>query len=256
MSRLLLIIGVVVVAGCYAPRTVVSSASNTPTAPVALIPAIYTYNTPEIHVADSLPIKFLLYAPRILGNIANANTEFLDGFKNGFKDDVKEIMTHKGFLYKGLFDNLTVPVYTDYKYADLTFESTIAVNIKIPETQMNQTTNPISGITTYHYFIHNYASIESLVQLKINTSQGVLLWNKTIPVETRTFLLQSKKYSYFLSNLPENPSVPLNDPGVWNPFVTNLQLVYQDILSKIWNQINLDEIKELQKQANELKTKK
>lgn len=178
-------------------------------------------------------------------------------FKKSLEGDLEEMITARGFTFRGPFGGYDEITYTDKKTSDIVIEVEIIPNIQSLTSSPWKVTkkynyDPLGG-STYDYYYSYEGKLSLTGKIKITFSEilsheKINIRNIEIP-ETTFDVKTEKKYS-------DNNTLPIRDPGVYNPLVTALEEIYDVALTKTWRFFDQEEIKSWMPQIKELREKK
>jgi len=216
--------------------------------PPSLKPASFDYKPPTEGITKSNDITFAILNPHYVESFTERNVDPYKIFADNMGKDFVEMLTARGYSYKGPFSNVDQMVYNEKKTTDLLIE---------PEIDLQFTGNylmqkkGIKLLSLESGSIEYYADGDMTVSGKLNLIFSepftkTKIWVKSIQIEPVTFKLKSY-YSYY------TPNIPVNDPLVWNTMVDNLMVIYNNTLSTAWKHLEPEELSQKKDEANEIK---
>lgn len=238
-------------AACSAPKQMATA--------VAKQTFTFDYTPKETARPGSASMVLAFIRPRYASNFVYSGNELFQRFKTGLSGDIEELIISKGFSVKGPYEARDEMVFDDKKRID------IAINIEIsPEFSSIQG----EWSSKYHanisllgnsspYYTYSYNGKVSLTG-KINISgfeplTNEKIWSKSVSipnVENIPIVTQSN-YTSRLTN-----EQIIEDPMVYNAIGKALRAQYDGIMDKVTAHFNVEELKSLQAQIKELKSKK
>ncbi|MFA5012007.1 MAG: hypothetical protein WC644_08655 [Ignavibacteria bacterium] len=216
--------------------------------PPPLKSASFDFVPPTEGITKSNDITFALLNPRYVESFREGNVDPYKIFADNMGKDFVEMLTARGYPYKGPFSNIDQMVYNEKKTTDLLIEPEI--DLQFAGNYLKQKT----GINLLSYgssAVEYYADGDMTVSGKLNLIFSepftkTKIWVKSIQIDAVTFKLKSY-YSYTTTN------IPVNDPLVWNSIVDNLMVIYKNALSTAWNHLEPEELAQKKEEANEIK---
>jgi hypothetical protein len=220
-----------------------SKKENTP----KLMPLSFDFKPTVDAGNQSNEITFGLIAPSFVETFTEKNKEPYKTYAKNMERDFIEMLTARGYRYKGPFNSLDELVYSDKKEIDLLINPTIDLQF---------TGNPLKQ-GTYHdysqgkdfaeYYYEGEVSMTGTMNLTFaEPFTNTKIWVKSVNTDPTSFMLKSGSYTA--------PQIPDTDPLVWNSLVTNMEKTYQRTLQMAWNHLEPAEL--LQKKAESVEIKK
>ncbi|MFT5725637.1 MAG: hypothetical protein ACI9JN_002763 [Bacteroidia bacterium] len=179
-------------------------------------------------------------------------------FRKSLEGDLEEIITSRGFTFRGPFDGYDEITYSDKTQTDLVVEVEIHPSVQslspnpwVKHKKYNY--SPVSG-QAYWTYSYSYESTLSVTgKIKITFSEVLShekISIKNIDLGTVTCVTKSE------GRYRSDAIIPVKDPGIFNPLVTALESVYKTALDKTWNQFDPEELKSWEEQIKELRERK
>ena len=161
--------------------------------------------------------------------------------------DFVEMLTARGYPYKGPFSNIDQMVYNEKKTTDLLIEPEIDLQFAGNYLKQKTAINILSTGSTIEYYADGDMTVSGKLNLIFSEPfTKTKIWVKSIQIDPVTFKLKSY-YSYYTTN------IPVNDPLVWNSIVDNLMVIYNNALSTAWKHLEPEELSQKKDEANEIK---
>jgi hypothetical protein len=218
----------------------------------------FNYDPKTTVTAGSAGIGMVLVSPAFEQKVFRYFNErpFTD-FKKSLENDLQEMITSRGFTFRGPFNGYDEITYIDKKATDIVIEVEIIPSLQFLsnspwKSESHYNFRPYGA--SYYTYTYSYESKWSLSgKIKITFSE-ILSHEKinirNIEINEVVFDVKSeKKYS-------DNNYIPLRDAGIFNPLVTALEEIYSSSLAKTWNFFDPEEIKSWMPQIKELREKK
>lgn len=236
---------------CSAPKQMASAVSKQTFA--------FDYTPKESARSGSASMVLAFIKPGYASNFVYSGNELFRRFKTGLSGDIEELIIAKGFTLKGPYEGRDEMVFDDKKRID------IAINIEI-----SPAFSSVQGewSSKYHanisllkgsspYYTYAYTGKVSLTG-KINISgfeplTNEKIWAKSvsIPNVENIPIVTQDNYTTRLTD-----AQIMEDPLVYNAVGKALTAQYDGIMDKISAHFSVDELKSLQAQIKELKSKK
>lgn len=257
----------------------------TPPVPVAPRPQVsaytpkYQFDVPKAEVPGSAKttIALVTYKQKEGDQVTNE-------FNSRFVKDLLNALVARGYNVKGPFETKDELTYSDKKGSDfiltygLSFSSSLnnvqpterAKLSQLPEVELNRmwdgtyTNVPLLGsMPNYRgdasYFRGELATASKINMTLVESMSDQKLWSKTVDISTEP--------TPFETNLPHalprgvDPTVALRetkviDWGLTNPVFMASDKIYNNAFTAIWKHLDPDELREIKKQADEIKSKK
>jgi hypothetical protein len=219
----------------------------------------FDYTPKESAKLGSASMVLAFIRPVYVSNFSYSGNELFRRFKTGLSGDIEELLIAKGFSLKGPYEGREEMVFEDKKIIDM------AVNIEIsPEFSSIQG----EWSSKYHvpinllgasnpYYTYSYNGKVSLTG-KINiagfeplTNEKIWAKSVSIPNVENIPITTENTYTARLTD-----AQLMEDPAVYNTIGKALKTQYDGIMDKIAAHFNVEELKSLQTQIRELKSKK
>lgn len=257
----------------------------TPPQPVAPRPVVtaytpkYQFDIPKAEVPGSakVTIALIAYAQQKSDNVTNE-------FNSRFVKDLQNVLVARGYNVKGPFATEDELTYSDKKGSDfiltygISFSSAFS-NVQgaekaklsqLPEAEVNRiwdgtyTNVPLLGPMANYRGDAFYFSGELKNSAKINMTlveslSKEKLWTKSIDIssEPESFVTSSPHA------LPEGmdattalAKTTFADTGMNNPALKAADKIYNNAFAAIWKHLDPEELREIKKQSDEIKSKK
>ncbi len=216
--------------------------------PPPLKSASFDYVPPSEGITKSNDITFGLMNPHYVDSFTERYVDPYKIFADNMGKDFVEMLSARGYPYKGPFLKVDDMVYNEKKTTDLLIEPEI--DLQFVGNYLMQKTG-INLLSLEPGSIEYYADGDMTVSGKLNLIFSepftkTKVWVKSIQIEPITFKLKSY-YSYKTQN------IPVNDPLVWNTIVDNLMVIYKNILTTAWNHLDPEELSQKKEEASEIK---
>jgi hypothetical protein len=219
----------------------------------------FDYTPKEDAKLGSTSMVLAFIKPSYVSDFRYSSNELFQRFKSGLSGDIEELIIAKGFSLKGPYEARDEMVFEDKKRIDM------AINIEI-----SPGFSSIEGewIAKYHsnlsllgsstpYYTYSYTGKISMTG-KINIS-GVepltneKIWSKSVLIPNIENISIATQNEY---RSKQTDAQLIGDPAVYNALGTALQTQYAGIMEKVAAHFNVEELKSLQSQIKELKSKK
>lgn len=230
---------------------------STATPPLERVTMQFDYQPPVEGYAKSNSISFILMNPKYAQDEDDTNQEPFVTFAKNMSKDFEEMLTQRGYTYKGPYDTYDELVYAEKKSTDFILEVEIDFSWQGAKDALyskNKSTYNYSTkqttTTTYWGFDGN-VSLGGKLNLTLTEPQTkTKLWVKSIPMPDQNFLLKSEKM-YTAPNGKLN--IPYSDVGMFNSVVPPMEAIYDKALQLAWNHLDPEELKIKQKEAEEIR---
>lgn len=219
--------------------------TKTATAPPEKISANFNYTPPVEGIVKRNDVSFILLNPKFTNDLMKpfVNTDPWRTFSGNMGNDFKEMLTQRGFPFQGPYENYDELVYNQKKNTDLILE--VDIDLLGKQTGLQNRYNTYTKIT--EYWIDGSATIEGKVNLYLSEPfTKTRVWVKSIPIPTQTFYAKS-------THRYKTSTVPMEDPGLWNAWVAELDKTYSKIMQTAWNHLDPEEMLVKKKEADEIK---
>jgi hypothetical protein len=208
-------------------------------------------NSPQSPVVPgSAGIIIALFQPVYTGNFAYSSKSPFKQFRVSMGTDLEEILTARGYILKGPYDEYDLMTYSDKEQCMLGLFSRIDLNI-----------TRTSGGWTQHssrQIAKGYSEFEGTITLsgKITffisetfTQQKLLVKSLSIPQQIDIPVKAEGRYHYGM-----NPdAIPLDDPGVHNPIASSLVEFYKTTMKRAWDLLQKEELLRISDQVPEIR---
>jgi hypothetical protein len=205
--------------------------------------------TPKSH-----NIAFVLINPSYAPSFYYRSYSPFSDFAKAMGNDVQQLIIARGFSIFGPYTTPDELIYSDKKNSDIILEIDIEPDINI----QNVKATPhfkygLYGTSTYVHTFDGTVIMQGKIDL---TAKAVwnneILWKKSIPLPTKSFEVNS--YKKYVDNM-FNRTFAANDAGVVNPFVDALEDYYKTVMQTVYAHLDPDEMKDVKKQADEIREK-
>ena len=223
-------------------------ASNEP--PMQRMTMTFDYSPPTEGVSRFNGISFILLNPQFAEDEENITEEPFKTFANNMGKDFEEMMTQRGYTYKGPYDTYDELVYSEKKSSDFILEVEIDYTWQGVSDALYKKAkhNYVTGQSTYYYGFNGDITLGGKVNLTLTEPQTkTKLWVKNIPMPQQTFLLKSEKM-YISVN-----AITFQDVGLYNSVVPPLEKMYDKAMQLAWNHLEPEELKVKQGEADEIR---
>lgn len=208
----------------------------------------FDFISPTEGYAKYSGITFAIINPQYVNDFKQSNSEPYKTFAKNMGNDFAEMLTARGFQYKGPFSKHDDMVYNDKKFTDLVLEPEMDIQITGEYLKYGKKYSVAKMGWVYEYFCDGNASLTAKLNLSISEPfTKTKVWVKSLQIDPITFKLQSY-YSYESQNFPLE-----TDPLVWNTLIDNLTKIYTDFLNTSWNHLDPEELLRKKDEANEIK---
>jgi|ERR1035437_2844477 neuraminyllactose-binding hemagglutinin len=230
--------------------------------PTLLVTPDFDFSPPSTAEPGSTGIKIALFEPMYQGNFAYSDKSPFKQFRSSMGKDFEEILSARGFIIKGPYDEYDLMTYSDKNECELGLFVDIVFNIN--ETsggwKFMPTSNGCGGTTTYgagagagagfsHY--EGTLNISGKITLYISetfTRQKLMVKSLTIP-QTDLTVKGEKRYV----DKQGGNTIPLDDPGVHNPIANSLSEFYKSTMQRAWDLLVKDDLIRLKDQVPEIR---
>lgn len=179
-------------------------------------------------------------------------------FKHSLQGDIEEIITSRGYTFRGPYAGYDEITYSDKLSTDLVVEIEMSPVIQslTPEPWIEHRKLKYNGYTGTWGYIYSYDYLARLsVSGKIKITFSEIMSHEKISIKnveiTETIFDVASVNRFKSSN-----TIPIKDPGLYNPLVKALEQVYQSALDKTWDFFDPMELKSWKPQIKELKERK
>lgn len=215
--------------------------------PPSLKPASFDYVPPTEGITKSNDITFALLNPRYVESFREGNVDPYKIFADNMGKDFVEMLTARGYPYKGPFSNIDQMVYNEKKTTDLLIEPEIDLQFAGNYLKQKTAINILSTGSSIEYYADGDMTVSGKLNLIFSEPfTKTKIWVKSIQIDPVKFKLKSY-YSYYTTK------IPVNDPLVWNSIVDNLMVIYNNALSTAWKHLEPEELEQKKEEANEIK---
>ena len=203
----------------------------------------------------SQDLAFVLINPSYAESFHYSPYHPFNDFAKAMAQDVEQTIVARGYSIFGPYSTPDEMVYSDKKNSDIILYVDIEPEINLQNVKANQNFHSsLYGGTGYYTYSFSGSMIMSG---KINlTAKAVWnqekLWIKSIPMEQKTIEIASTK-TYEVNSLVA--AFQNSDPGVVNPVVDAMEQYYTSIMKLIYAHLDPEEMKDVKKQADEIKAK-
>ncbi|MBS1553244.1 MAG: hypothetical protein JST15_14365 [Bacteroidetes bacterium] len=226
--------------GCSASRREVADSP-------ALKPITFDFVPPIEGMIKSNDIVFGLLNPVYEESFKNSNSDPYKTFAANMGNDFVEMLTARGYPYKGPFLNYDQMVYSDKKEVDLTIQPEIALQFTGDYLKERKYFNVLRTSWLYEYYYDGNVTLTGKLNLIFSEPfTKTKIWVKSVQIDPVEFKLKSY-------NSYDSPDIPLTDPYVWNTLVENLSSIYNKTLSTAWNHLEPEELSQKKEEAAEIK---
>ncbi len=180
--------------------------------------------------------------------ISRAGTPW-DDFSIKMQTDIEEMLLAKGFKVRGPFNTRDEMLFNDKQNSDFTLE--IGIDLSVDIQRDWKTVLALIGSNYLRVKKGNVNISSSVVMTAKSNFSGEKLWKKNIQLSQKNFSYTGDaKWSYkeitFLNEFKE-------DNNLFNPISKQLEIIYSEALTVLWNQFDVNEMKGV---ANESKKEK
>ena len=209
-------------------------------------------------------IVFVLIKPHFARSFKGSNILAFRNFAEKMEDDFEEILTTKGYSFKGPYTSLGQVVYADKKYGHFYLEAEIDIDLNFSSLQSKKvkTSSWVDGVVDknnvkYGYQYSGLANLGGKIKLVLTeTTQKERLLVKSIPLAPKSVLVKGIRYhrtnlrgELFYQSIAQ-------DAGIMNPIITQLESYYKEVLQNVYDHLSVEEMKELMKQVEEIRRKR
>jgi hypothetical protein len=222
---------------------------STAEAPVRVMPN-FDFKPPQEGSSASNGISLVLLQPRYDSEYLRyyRHTEPHKSFIQNMATDFVELLAAKGFAYVGPIGSHDELVHSQKKNADLVLQ----VEMTWVETGMQSalrykdTYNYLTKQTIRKYYYDGQGSFGGRLNMWLYEPFTVQkVWVKAINIEPASVIYKSQ-FSY------DSEDIPDTDPSVWNAIVPEMEKIYNKILATAWNHLDVEELEQVKKEANEI----
>ncbi|MHA7838004.1 MAG: hypothetical protein ACX98W_11150 [bacterium] len=242
----------------FAPPT------QTQTPPETLKPASFDYSPPSTADAGSAGMTIILVNPSYAEDFAASGVEPYQTFGKRLADDFEEILAARGFTVYGPYRTYDEIVYSEKETADLV----MLVDIEMEQSnsfKKSEKTDLASLILAAassqssrsrqqpikRYVLSGKMGLTGRFTMKAREPQsGEQMWVKSLEIEPKQYAVQSTRP---WTDEAINGRQFYQDPGIFNPTVDSLQVVYQDAMGKAFTYLEARELQALRPQIERIK---
>lgn len=173
--------------------------------------------------------------------VAWYNTAQLANLPDTVKQDLSKLLVAKGFTVLGPFDTYDLIPFADKKAIDLLMIPTMELSVAF-----NNTKTVYDSLWCIRYIVSGDVEVTGKIILELREIlTRELMWSKVIPITRFGF------------SCTTDSADPVNsDNIVMNDVAKGLEKQYPDLMATIAKLIDLEEMKIIKKQCQELKSKK
>lgn len=216
-----------------------------PKTPVSVATMNFDY-TPPVSSAKGENIKVALINPQYVQTFTSANYDPYRTFVKNMGKDFEEMLIARGYTIIGPYNSFDDLVYAEKNSTDLVLLAEVTLDITGNYARKRDVPQIGQGYSKTYYDYLGNANIEGKINLSLaEPFTKTKLWIKSVSFEPTTVYFKSKSYT--------TGSIPVTDPGVWNPLVAGLSTVYQKALQTAWNHLDPSELAIKKKEAIEIK---
>ncbi len=211
----------------------------------------YSYEPPKRDSVASANVTIALMKPIfLLGDYNGNNEEPYTKFSSKMVNDIEALLSAKGYKVRGPFSSRDEMVFNDKQNSDFTLEISIDYNAEV-QRNWKSYYSIIGSYFTYGVKNGNVNITASVIMTAKSNFTGEKLWKKNLD-------LGAKSFSYTGSVRWDTEDLTFRrelteDNNFWNPYTKELEIVYGEALTKLWNQFDVNEMKSI---ANEAKKEK
>lgn len=219
----------------------------------------FDYTPKETAKSGSGAMVLAFIKPGYASSFSFSSNELFQRFKSGLTGDIEELIIAKGFSLKGPYDGRDEMVFEDKKRIDMAIS--IEINPEFSSKEGDWTSRYHANLsllgTSSPYYSYSYTGKVSLTG-KINIS-GVepltneKIWSKSVSIPN-VENISIMTTNVYMSKVSDDKL--MDDPAIYNALGKALQAQYTGIMDKITAHFNVEELKSLQAQIKELKSKK
>jgi hypothetical protein len=177
-----------------------SCKSSQPTVALTKTLMQFDYKPPIEGYAKSNKISFILMNPKFAEDEDDINQEPFATFSKNMSKDFEEMMTQRGYTYKGPYDTYDELVYSDKKGSDFILEIEIDFTWQggqealYNKNKSNYNYSTKQTTTTTFYGFDGNVTLGGKLNLTLTEPQTkTKLWVKSVAMPNQTFLLKSEK---------------------------------------------------------------
>lgn len=213
----------------------------------------FDFTPPDDHTNDPDKITFLFINPRFSTGVSQSY-QMKNPFRTFLKNmsvDFVEMLVAKGMPFKGPYESYEETVFSDKNESDLCIESEVDIQFTGSAYHSKPALYNAYGNRVrkaQYYYDGNVTLIGKLNLYIYEPHTHVKLWIKSIPLKTKEFYLKSQ-YKY------DGPDIPLEDPGIWDVLVYNLDEMYKSTMNTAWKQLDMRELKMRKEEAKKIAEK-
>ena len=218
------------------------SATNTP-----LRTATFDYNPPESS-SKRPDIVVMLMKPTYgesLGAMKDAKP--FNTMLNSMEKDFEEIITKRGFTMRGPFSSYGNVNFPDKEAAPLLLEVEVDLSFVEMPGGVKTASNVLTGTS---YYFSGEAEISGRVNLVFKESfTQERIDNPSVEIPKKRFSASSeKKYT--------TNSIPMSDPGIYNPLTQALEEVYDEVMTTAWNKLDPNQVSRYMSSVKSIRDRK
>lgn len=219
--------------------------------------ASFNYSPKSTEPAGFAQIGIILISPSFDKIFEHGVKSPFTDFRSSIGGDLEEIITARGFTFRGPYNGYDEITYSDKLATDLVVEVEITPELKYVssspwKTKRHYHYSPYGAYYTYSYYLDSDISLTGKVKItfsEIMTHEKISI--KNVEIASSVFHVSTTN-SYKETRF----SSTLSDVGVYNPLVTALNEAYQSILDKAWGFFDPLELKSWKPQIKELREQK
>lgn len=208
----------------------------------------FKFDPPKRESVASADVTIALLKPVFIDKeIAKAGSPW-DDFSTKMQTHVEEMLTAKGFKVRGPFNTRDEMVFNDKQKSNFTLQVGIELSVDI---QRDWKTVIGLGGNSLKVKRGTVSISSSVVMTAVSNFSGEKLWKKSIQLTQKNFTYSGDaKWSFkeisFINEFRE-------DNNLYNPIAKNLETIYAESLTVLWNQFDVDEMKGIAAEAKKEK---
>lgn len=211
----------------------------------------FDYEPPKREEIGSANVTVALLKPVFIDKeVQRAGPPWSD-FSVMMQNDIEELLNAKGIKVRGPFSSRDEMVFTDKDASDFTFE--ISIDLRVDANRTEKVVLFTFGGPDRKVEKGDVTISSSVVITAISNFSGEKLWKKNLQIP-------QKNYSY--AGYTKWVAIPAlidelkGDNNAYNPFAKKLEEIYVEGLTILWNQFDVNEVRNIAEVAKREKVRK
>lgn len=208
----------------------------------------FDFSPPSSVAPGSAELKIALFEPIYPENFVYSNKSPFKQFRSSMGNDFEEILTARGYILKGPYEEYDLMTYSDKTECELGLSADIKLNID--QTSGGWTYRPIGsdGEQTLSEY-EGTLTLSGKITLYISetfTKQKLIV--KSLPIPQIDLAVKAE--SKYLGIKKE---IPLYDPGVHNTLANAMKEFYQSTMKRAWDLLPKEDLIRVKDQVPQIR---